>query len=475
MRRVVAAVASAAVLVSLLPGVVGAYPVAKFNDHVVWTECFGEYDDGTLLVYAEESAEFGSFGAFNAWEPPAIPFESDPTIFGNAEAALVVEGDPDITISATFFMFDVEGNDIGLGTFEATLQFDGPAFDEEMFQQLNRHNASVVTHQPLSGTATFEGAGIEATLDCIGEIIDLDVFESNPASFVNASSGVNLECTWEDEENGVFAALFATSDEDGFRADAFLESSELLVFTDGSPTGSLDTDSLDAEIPMVDDPTGDAVTATASATLELTDDVAVSTLIEQNTRTKVTEQAIMVVDGSLSFSTGHEFTLDDEACNVVQFSNHVVGTPAKGPKGAKAPANDTPEGAIAIEPGDVLNAQTTGAARDPEVPNTTCPAGESDRMGNTVWYTFEGTGEEMTIDTSGSNFDTVVAAYVLEGDELLEVACIDDLILDPVGASYQAVLTLPTEDGRTYWIQAGGFDLFFLDAAESGRLRLALD
>ena len=150
-------------------------------------------------------------------------------------------------------------------------------------------------------------------------------------------------------------------------------------------------------------------------------------------------------------------------------------TAPKGPRPGKPPANDTPDGAISLKLGSTLNAQTTSTALDPEQPVTTCPEGVQDDLGHTLWYTVEGTGDDLTVDTTGSNFDTVVAVYTRDGDSWTEVGCEDDVALEPIGVSFQAILTVPTDEGVTYYIQAGGFRRFFQpELVQSGRLRLAI-
>lgn len=103
-------------------------------------------------------------------------------------------------------------------------------------------------------------------------------------------------------------------------------------------------------------------------------------------------------------------------------------------------------------------------------------SGFRDDLGHTVWYTFQGTGGDVTVDTQGTNFDSVVAVYTTDGDTWTEVGCQDDVTLPDNSLSYQAILTVPTDAGVTYYIQAGGFRQFFdPDIAQSGRLRLAVN
>ena len=81
----------------------------------------------------------------------------------------------------------------------------------------------------------------------------------------------------------------------------------------------------------------------------------------------------------------------------------------------------------------------------------------------------------MTIDTAGSNFDTVLAVYTWDGIIFTEVACSDDY---PPGEfrTLQSQVTFDAAAGTTYYIQAGGFDgEMFGFAPEVGRLRLSIN
>jgi hypothetical protein len=128
--------------------------------------------------------------------------------------------------------------------------------------------------------------------------------------------------------------------------------------------------------------------------------------------------------------------------------------------------------------GTKLSQQTGNAALDMEEP--TCLV-EEDEEGNevpipilrTVWFSLAGTGEEVTIDTAGSGFDTVIAVYTVAADgslDLVDGACGDDVPLEPVGRSLQAAVTFEAADGTTYLIQVGGFP----DDDNWGTLRLSV-
>ena len=86
---------------------------------------------------------------------------------------------------------------------------------------------------------------------------------------------------------------------------------------------------------------------------------------------------------------------------------------------------------------------------------------------HTVWYTFVGTGRTATIDTAGSDFDTGVAVYVVDGSgSFVEVACGNNVAVEPMGTTLQARTTFQTERGVTYFVQAGGY------IPDSGHLQL---
>lgn len=82
---------------------------------------------------------------------------------------------------------------------------------------------------------------------------------------------------------------------------------------------------------------------------------------------------------------------------------------------------------------------------------------ESCGVGRAVWYSFVATEEGLvTLNTAGSDFDTVIAVYTGSASpplwNLRRVGCNDDS-----AQSYQASFTFDAVAGMTYYIQAGGF------------------
>ena len=149
------------------------------------------------------------------------------------------------------------------------------------------------------------------------------------------------------------------------------------------------------------------------------------------------------------------------------YRSKVLVTAPKGPKpGGKVPTNDLPSGAKSLAIGGSANVQTKGASPDREAVFD-CVIFEDENgapfevpVANTVWYKFTGTGRSVTVDTAGSDFDTVLATYTAgPGGTFTPVAngCDDDVPTPPVGRSLQAAVTIPTVAGTTYYVQIGGF------------------
>ena len=473
MRRVLTAVTSATLVLALLPGAVAADRVIKFDDHHVGFFCEGPFDGGYTVANIDASEAFGDSAGAEIWLDPAIPFEDAATLAGQTDAAEVVEGPTQVELSTTFLVFDADGVGQGEATFEGVMT---PLDDPQPIEQPgfgNHHSKTEGTIQFFEGSATLTlpDRTIELT-ECFGEVSDVSVFETNPRSFVSNNSGVTIDCFWETDD--AVAALFVTQDDFGFFADAFLSTGDVELFGIGEASGSMSLEAMAATIELIDATTNEPQSATAEASLEPIGSPVTSIRSGMKFRIKIVEQ-VLTSDGQLQFSTGQSFDIDATHCSAIAFSNHAISTQPAGPKPhGTAPVNDTPDGAIAASPGDRFNVATDGAALEPEEPTVTCPEGEFDRMGHTLWYTIEGTGGPVTIDTAGSGFDTLLAVYVPEGDSLVEVACIDDVFRDPIGSTYQAALTIDTVEGITYYVQVGGYNDFFADTTEFGRLRLAI-
>jgi hypothetical protein len=474
MRRAALAMAVAAILVSLFPATVSAARVTKFEDHRVGAFCEGEVDGGFMSGFLQSSQTFGDDAFVEVWLGDALPFEDPATLTGTSGSVDADEGDP-VVLSTTYDFVDSEAAPAGTGTLSVTLERVGDPIIEtpDPFFSLSNHNSHTErTIQPLEGTATLtlpDDSVLE--VGCGGEIVDESVFETNPHASTFANEGVFVDCFWETGDG--FAFLHVEDNEFGFFGDAALLSADVDLSSVGS-SGSINAEGAEASIDLVDNLTGDPYTAAATADFTPVGGLVTSFLVSEDGWQKQVEQRLSP-EGSVEFSTGDTFAIDFDHCFAAAFDVHNAFNAGAGPKPGPAPSNDGPEGAIELTVGSRLQVNTTGTVNDPEMPITTCDQGIFDDLGHTVWYTLEGTGGEVTVDTAGTRFDTVLAVYVMEGDELVEIACVDDVGFEPIGATFQAAITGPTEQGVTYWIQVGGFrnpEIFGGGEAQSGRLKL---
>ncbi|MGH2356660.1 MAG: hypothetical protein ACRDGJ_01430 [Candidatus Limnocylindria bacterium] len=472
MRRLLLSLTVGLSLVAV-PGVASADPAVQLTEHFVFFNC--DFTDAQVNVSASFSSRFGS-GAF-----VAVP----PGLFGESfdGVSVVDTADGGATMDAVVPLFDSEGNSPGNAVVSAVLTPTGVEItvDPNRFREGNRWINTVgglVREMAVTGGLTLPDATVFdlSTGNCFGQIGDIQVFETQPHTFVANNTGMFIDCHWDTGTS--FANLFAFSDPTfGPFADTFLEvPGEHLLFVNGPPTVTMSTAGITAFFPLFDAVTMLEESATVTATFALSAPVT-SEFLAQNFRQVVTEQRITPT-GTLSFSTSpdHEFVLDGEVCFGSVFDSRFIATAPAGPKpGAATAVNDTSDGATALSLGKVINDQTRNTAVDPEIQVDACPQPD-DRFGHTLWYSFTGTGGPVTIDTAGSNFDTVIAVY---DDGLNQLACNDDVEFEPIGGTFQAALTLEdTVEGATYLIQAGGFDgsLFFLGVPnpEFGRLRIKI-
>ncbi|HET6398846.1 MAG TPA: S8 family serine peptidase, partial [Candidatus Thermoplasmatota archaeon] len=128
---------------------------------------------------------------------------------------------------------------------------------------------------------------------------------------------------------------------------------------------------------------------------------------------------------------------------------------------SNGPANDNFARASTITASPHTSTQdTTGATVESSEP---APCG---LIAATVWYKFTpASSATVTVDTYGSNYDTVLAAY--EGpalNSLTNLACNDDS-----AGGYQSIISFQVVAGQTYYVQAGGY------RGATGSLTLRLD
>ena len=475
MKRVYAALASAAILLALLPSAVSADRVTKFTDQFVSVSCEAEFDGGFATVFTGTSSEFGDFAEAFVWLDPALPFEDESTFSGFTEVVTATDDGTTVEIQTTIPLFDAEGNEVGDAALSATAARTGDVNVIGPDTGKTNYNSKTTGFEEfIDGSGTLEIPGFDVSEgNCSGGVGEVSFFSTNPRAFVTANSGVGINCEWETETGQVF--FFAGEDGFGFFADllVFTTEGDDELFTTQS-SGSVGLAGMEVSLDLIDSE-GDPQSATARATFTLVGSPVKSTQLGASFQIKRTDQALDPT-GSLDLSTGESFPIDDEQCNALQYSTHSTGTTQTAMKRGPAPVNDVPEGAIALKLGSRLNAMNAGAANEPEVPILTCPEGFGDQFGRTLWYTINGTGGPVTIDTAGSNIDTLIGVYAPTDEGFEEIACIDDVEFDPVGSTYQAALTIDTEEGVTYYVQIGGFRFPFDEAAipETGRIRISV-
>lgn len=105
---------------------------------------------------------------------------------------------------------------------------------------------------------------------------------------------------------------------------------------------------------------------------------------------------------------------------------------------------------------DVSNATTAN-----DDPFLSCYAGQGNRS---VWYRYTPTSSgELSVDTFGSNYDTVLAIWTGTRGNLTEVDCNDD------ADGLQSVLTVSVQAGTPYFIEITSYDNV------AGTLRISAD
>ena len=95
-------------------------------------------------------------------------------------------------------------------------------------------------------------------------------------------------------------------------------------------------------------------------------------------------------------------------------------------------------------------AEATTAVDDPLIP---CAYGGPDQSHHTVWYRYTpSTADPLTIDTFGSNYDTVLAVWTGSRGSLTNVACSDD-----AAAGLQSQVQFTPNASTTYYIEAASY------------------
>ena len=479
-RRLVPAL-GLALAVTIPTAVAVAAPAERITEHSVHIGCDLLHAEGADAYFSASAGGTGSGGSLQLWLAPDDIIVDPPSVISGASDLLIGEGDTTLTGTLQLLADEVSGEPVGSATLEAILSPAGPAETIERSVGDSNHKArETETIQPLSvsGTLTVSLLGepeIVLALDgCDGMVSDLIRFANAPSSMVSWGEALKLECLWVTDD--LWVRLQAENSSDLEFGDIGIFSPSLGGFTNISDVVAFSRTAFEASFELASTGAGITATggtATASAVLDPQERVTY-VVQEEGSRLKVVIQPF-AVSGMLSIALddGSEFVLavDNHACwQAADGSSRVMQSSSQGGNQQVA-TNDAPKDAKPMRAGGVASAHTGGTVLEGEAVTDCLFDGFSHlNLGHSVWYTFVGTGAEISLDTDGSNFDTVLAVYAAdERGGLTEVACGDDVQLEPFGFSRQARVTMQTEPSVLYYVQAGGF------VDQSGHLQLRLD
>jgi hypothetical protein len=474
MRRLTVLASLAALLLTLAPGAAQAAPSTRFMEHAVVVSCEATTSDGFVSMFVAVSDLFGAFGGLEFWETGIEPFEDAPTIVA---ASADVSGDA-TAMSATFDLVEWDetqdppfGDPAGTAVLDAALSPDGDVVDvSDRFRDGNRWDTVSGTMQPLraEGTLTLPGEDLDDLSGCDAAEQHLTYFSTNPSAYNDRFREFVVSCSWEGDG---FVDLFVRADAFETFGDVFISGPSTEIGGFGDATLSPTEMTFEAEL---EDFIGGGTVGSAEATATLAATGVTERFVDRIDRERYKVVAeIYSVDGSLDVTIGGTTTtypIDDEHCYAAdqRVAFHVVQP--SGPK-PKPLANDLPEDAAPLRLGHTAKVLTGGNAFEPEAGCTTVYPGDTEEVDveitYTAWWTVTGTGGDLTADTAGSGFDTVVGIYTDGPSGLEQVVCVDD-VGEPE-FSFQARATWSSTVGKTYYIQAGGW------GGSTGTLRLVVE
>lgn len=473
MPRLFTSLAVLALMLAALPAPALAQRPDRWTDSSTYVECLDLASaSGSAILVVGVSERYGATARAGFWAPGTAPETDAPTWIGATDRVMVAA---DGSLSATFDMFAYDEAMpvlVGSASFAMVLAPDGDpvAFSDESSGTNRRSVVSGVRQElAVSGELLLPSALGFALDGCSGARQSIEVFVTNPDAETMHGAQVQLTCAWEGASSLV--TLFAWTDASGTYTDLFV--GDTSGEYQGIGTGTLSTTAFHATYQLASmgsegEPGGITGTATASATLAATRD-----RINDRYRFGATRHhavgSFLAVAGTVNLSLpAGDITLpmDADSCSAVDLRVTQITTSPNGPKGRPL-ANDLPENALPLAPGDAVRVNTAGTAVDPEAPClvTDGETGEPIELpfGHTAWWAIEGTGSPVTVDTAGSSFDTALGVYVQTDAGLEQVACVDDV------DSLLARVTFETATGTTYLVQVGGF------AGQAGTLELGVD
>ena len=455
MRSVLAVLGALLLLATTVGGAAAGRPV-KESDHIQDIGCDGvATPDGIAYFYAVLSEDEGADGEI-------VVFDGDPE-----STEPVWLHDDTRPVAMTFGPTTVEVTIPLLPSGEAQIVADIEPAEDASFIDTGKEGNSryrfkvTGTIYAVTGTLTLPGSAPApfGPLDCGAGDVQVTDFFTQPHALVRSFSSTGGLCNVTNAD-GDTAEVFLDVFPDGLFLNASVTDAGgdqvgAIGFGDVGSSTSMTFDEYDVE-------TGEWTDVQGAATVVLTetgDDFAY--VLRASKRTVRVTGSIVDVDGSLTTSLG---SFDLDPCVIAMTREKERVNPSNGPKpGGTAPVNDLPAGAIALRVSSKTSTQTRSAqvASEARYPCMEFEDGEGTftiPVDNTVWYTVTGTGRSITVDTAGSDFDTVTAVYEGAPDAEATVACVDDTPIQPIGRTLQGAATFPTTTGTTYWIQIGGID-----------------
>lgn len=474
MRSVLAVLGALLLLVTAVGSAAAGRPV-KEADHVQDIGCNEVATaDGVAFFYAVLSEKLGPAAEL-------VVFDGDPEV-----SDPVWMQDDTRPVAMTFGPTTVEVTIPLLPSGEAHIVADiEPAEDASFLESgkdgNSRYRFTVTgTIYSVTGTLTLPGSAPApfGPIDCGAADVQVSDFFTQPHAVIRSFSSTGGLCNLTNSD-GDTAEVFLDVFPDGLFLNAFVTDAG------GGQVGASGFGSLGGSISMTldeyDPETGESTDMQGSAVVALAetgDDFAY--VLRASKRTVRVTGSIVDVDGTMTTSLG---SFDLDPCVMAMTREKERINQSNGPKpSGKAPVNDLPAGAIALRVGGKTSTQTRTAQVEGEVgyPCMVADDGETSfaiPVEHTVWYTVTGTGGSITVDTAGSDFDTVIAVYEGAPDEGETVACVDDTPIEPLGRTLQGAVTFPTVAGTTYWIQIGGIneDVFGEDPnVPYGNLRVSV-
>ena len=479
MRRRLALL-SALSLVLLLPTAASAARSTHLTDHNVNLSCDGiGASSGTGFTFfgASVSEVIGTDTFLDAWNADQPLGAPDASRDYTQPAVISWDG---TTLAGSFPLVNAAGDTVGSATFSAAMSPVGAPFPiNDSFKDGNHKDQVTGTGQALQPVGTLSlTTGLTFDLaDCTGEADTISTFTTNPASFVAHFSARSVQCDLTNAATDT-GLLFVDLSDTGTFVDATVfpadASPAIEAFGSGTVNGGTFDATLDASYVDTGQPAG--VPASIHMTFVSTGEK-FQVIMQDGIERRVSRGTLLDIEGTLSIGT-HTFDLG--ACVGADYRTKRIVSAHQGPKpGGKVPANDLPSGAKLLAIGGSATLQTKGASPDREAPYPCLifedPPGTFVEVpvANTVWYRFTGTGNPVTVDTAGSDFDTVLAVYTsngVGGFTPVPNGCDDDVPVQPFGRTLQAAVTIPTVAGTSYYVQIGGFPSTF----PYGNLRVSI-